>query len=79
MSGFPAGIVKSSSGGVSLSQLTEIVIAPCLPAAGPVIVFSTSSEPTLEKTAWAPTVVWRSVVCARISFCALVTPGEFPL
>src|SRR6478752_3360405 len=39
----PAGIVHSGS--VALPQVTSMVIAPWLPAAGPLIVLSTCSEP----------------------------------
>ena len=39
-------MTKSSSAGAPLSQWTRIVIGSWLPAAAPVIVFSTTSEPS---------------------------------
>ena len=54
------------------SQTVWMVTGPCLPAAVPVMVFVTTNEPGVSKSAVASTMVVRVPVWDRMSFCASV-------
>ena len=60
------------------SQTEWILTCPCEPAAAPVIVFCTTSDPTALNSAVAVTVVVSAASSASISLWASLTPGVLP-
>ena len=75
--GAPAGMMKSGLVTPS-SQSTLMTTRPCDPAAGPAIVFFTTSEPGARNSAVPRTVVVKVPVLARIRCWASLTPPVLP-
>ena len=60
------------------SQATFTTTGPCNPAAGPAIVFFTTSEPGRRNSAVAWTMVLNVAVCGQDQLLGADDPGLFP-